>query len=288
MTNLMTYSRSMLQSGFIRSVSSDAVSRRRFLLACAGVASSVVFTPVGEASAATTIDGAVQVHPRDAWGSDLPVKGPLAVEAPGNVRFLLVHHSASSNSYKQATVAKQIRAFYGLHTSTKGWPDVAYNFLVDRFGGIWEGRSGSLTAPVKGDATGGSQGFALLCCFIGDHRDIPPSPEATGAMVRLIAWLAGQYHIDTSPGATTSFVSRGSTRWPAGTSVTTSTIAGHRDMSLTECPGDAAYALVRNRLPEVATRLRWNSPPTIRRSFMRDPRQGRGGRAWPPGQHAQP
>jgi N-acetylmuramoyl-L-alanine amidase len=246
----------MLQPGSARLMTSDAVSRRGFLLACAGVASGVVLTPDGEASAATASDGAVQVHPRDAWGSDLPVKGPLAVEAPGDVRFLLVHHSASSNAYERAAVAIQIRAFYKLHTSTKGWPDVAYNFLVDRFGGIWEGRAGSLTAPVRGDATGGSQGFALLCCFIGDHRDIPPSPEATGAMVRLLPWLAGQYCIDTSPGATTSFVSRGSTRWPAGSHVTTSTIAGHRDMSLTECPGNAAYALVRNCFPEEATRRR--------------------------------
>lgn len=132
---------------------------------------------------------------------------------------------------------------------------MAYNFFVDRFGGLWEGRQGSLTQPVKGDATGGSQGYALLCCFIGDHRVEPPPRPAEEAMVILLTWLADQYGIDTSPGATATFVSRGSSRWPVGASVTTRTIAGHRDMSLTECPGDAGYELV-GRLPELISAAR--------------------------------
>ena len=71
------------------------------------------------------------------------------------------------------------------------------------------------------------------------------------SLVKVLAWLSDRDHIDISPGATTSFVSRGSQRWPAGTPVTTSTIAGHRDMSFTECPGDALYPL----LPELRTRV---------------------------------
>jgi hypothetical protein len=75
-------------------------------------------------------------------------------------------------------------------------------------------------------------------------------------MVALLAWLAERYGIDPRPGATASFVSRGSNRWPAGASVTTATITGHRDMSKTACPGDAAYHLVRNDFPtRVATAL---------------------------------
>jgi hypothetical protein len=97
---------------------------------------------------------------------------------------------------------------------------------------------------VKGDATGGSQGFAQLCCLLGTFTDVPPTAEAHTAVVGLLARLADMYAIDTTPGATTTFVSRGSNRWPAGTSVTTTTIAGHRDMSQTACPGDACYALV--------------------------------------------
>jgi hypothetical protein len=184
----------------------------------------------------------------------------MDVELPGDVRFLLVHHSASSNHYGTGAVSGLIRAFYRLHTGRRGWPDVAYNFLVDRFGGIWEGRSGSVQQPVKGDATGGSQGFALLCCFIGDHRDALPTLEAQQAMISLLGWLADTYGIPTDPGSTATFVSRGSNRWATGTQVTTATIAGHRDMSRTVCPGGAAYGLVRDVFPAAVTAWRTVGP----------------------------
>ena len=192
--------------------------------------------------------GGVDVQPRAAWGADLAPKGPLPEEAAGDVRFLLVHHTASANGYAQAEVPGLLRAFYGLHTGTKGWPDIAYNFLVDRFGQVWEGRMGSLDGPVKVDATGGSQGFAQLGCFIGDHTSEPPTPAALDAMGRLLGALARRYGIDVRPGATATFVSRGSNLHPAGTQVTTPTIVGHRAMSKTACPGDACFRLIPSRL----------------------------------------
>jgi hypothetical protein len=69
-------------------------------------------------------------------------------------------------------------------------------------------------------------------------------------LVNVLAWLSDRYDIDISPGATTSFISRGSQRWPAGTAVSTPTIAGHRDMSFTSCPGDALHPM----LPEIHSR----------------------------------
>jgi len=75
-------------------------------------------------------------------------------------------------------------------------------------------------------------------------------------MVALLAWLADSYAVDTAPGATARFTSRGSNRWPVGAPVTTSTIAGHRDMSHTACPGDASYELVKNTFPQLVTQAR--------------------------------
>jgi len=192
--------------------------------------------------------GGVDVQPRAAWGADLKPTGPLSEEAPGDVRFLLVHHTASPNGYSRAEVPGLLRGFYGFHTTDKKWPDLAYGFMVDRFGQVWEGRTGSLSGPVKGDATGGSQGFAVLCCFIGDHAALPPSAEALDAMGKLLGALAARHGIDVHPGASTSFVSRGSNLHPPGTKVNTPTIAGHREMSKTTCPGDACYPLIRSRL----------------------------------------
>ncbi|MDH4365092.1 MAG: N-acetylmuramoyl-L-alanine amidase, partial [Acidimicrobiia bacterium] len=107
-----------------------------------------------------------------------------------------------------------------------------------------------------GDATGGSQGFAQLCSLIGNFQEGPVTAEQQASLTQLLAWLAERHGIDTTPGATITFVSRGSNKWPAGQQVTAHTIAGHRDMSLTSCPGDQAYALVPETLPAGATMLR--------------------------------
>ena len=137
---------------------------------------------------------------------------------------------------------------------------------MDRFGGVWEGRTGSLAGPVKGSATGGSQGFAQLACFIGDFSAAAPTPAARSSMLALLAVLAERYGVDTRDGAQVSFVSRGSNRWPPGTEVTTRTIAGHRDMSMTACPGDVLYEDVLRHYPTDVTALR-PPPPAARSSW---------------------
>ncbi len=179
----------------------------------------------------------LSIYPRDAWGADLPPKGPIHPETP---KFLLVHHTASPNNYAHASDV--IRTAYFWHTSndpSKGWPDVAYEFFVGRDGDVWEGRKGAMAGPVRADATGGSQGFAQLVCLLGDFTTVQPSAAAQTSLVKVLAWLAMRNDIDTRPGATVSFVSRGSQRFAPGTPVTSTTIAPHRAMSYTGCPGDA-------------------------------------------------
>lgn len=232
-------------------MSEPSVSRRTLLAASA-------LLPAAAVAQATSVRAAdaLPIRPRADWAGRLSPRGLLTVEKAGDVKFLLVHHTASSNAYRNPDVPERLRAMYRYHTGAKGWPDIAYNFLVDRFGTVWEGRMGSLTAPVKGSATGGSQGYAQLACFLGDCSVRPPTSAATGAMLRLLAQLADRYAIDTSPGSRAAFTSRGSNRWPVGQRVMTPTIAGHRDMSLTSCPGDGVYFAVRQIYPAKVTALR--------------------------------
>ncbi len=188
------------------------------------------------------------VRPRSDWDQGNGPTGPIEAEEP---LFLLVHHTAQpGNNYTAEDVPGLLRSMYWFHSGDeKGWSDIAYNFLVDQFGTIWEGRTGSIAGPVRGSATGGNQGFSQLCCFIGNLSESDPTPAATDSMVELLAWLAVQRNIDIQPGATVTFTSRGSNKWPQGTEITTPTIAGHRDMSQTSCPGDKGYAFVTSRLP---------------------------------------
>jgi hypothetical protein len=236
-------------------------TRREFLFTGAAAATALTIAgalvgdterravAAGPAVPAVEVLPGLLIHPRDAWGADLPPKGPLHPETP---KFLLVHHTASPNNYAHATDV--IRTTYFWHTShdpSKGWPDVAYEFFVGRDGDVWEGRKGAMAGPVRADATGGSQGFAQLVCLLGDFTSVLPTAAAQTSLVKVLAWLAMRNQIDTRPGATTSFVSRGSQRWPAGAHVTTTTIAPHRAMSYTGCPGDQFAPLV----PGLATRV---------------------------------
>jgi hypothetical protein len=186
------------------------------------------------------------------WAEGRVPKGPLE---PEQVRFLLIHHTAEpGNGYGMDEVPGLLRGIYDFHTgSSKGWPDLAYNFFVDAFGRIWEGRTGSLKGPVRGSATGGNQGWTQLCCFLGDFQSELPTEAARLAMVSLVAWLADRYDVDVTPGATVSVESLGSNRWPAGSTIDARTISAHREMSMTDCPGDACFEWVRNDLPAAAS-----------------------------------
>jgi len=227
------------------------LTRRQFLGAAA------VFAVVGNGLALPA--RGLTINPRSAWGADLPPKGPLEGE---DVRFLIVHHSASHNGHSAADVPGILRGWYHYHTGPdKGWPDIAYNFVIDSSGGVWEGRQGSLDGAIAGDATGGNQGFTQLVCVIGDTNLAPASGAAHASLVSVLAWLAGRYDVPTAPGAEVTFTSRGSNRWPLGISVTTPTIAGHRDMSKTSCPGDGLYAYVTGSLRADVDVARGGSAP---------------------------
>ena len=219
-----------------------ALSRRSL------VAATVLLPVAGLALGGTSAHAAPPhpaIRPRADWAEGLAPKGPLELE--DDVRFLLVHHTLTPNTDTAERIPERLRSFYRFHTSAeRGWADVAYNFFVDPYGTIWEGREGSLDRPVKGDATGGSQGHALLCCFVGDHTTQAPTPAAMAAMTALLAWLAGRHGLTLAEEVT--FTSRGSSRWREGAQVTTAQVAAHRDMSATECPGDALYPLVASQL----------------------------------------
>ena len=113
--------------------------RRRFLAAAGALALAPAVGVAGPTAAQATTPA---IFPRRAWGGDLPPAGPLAPEP--DVRFLLVHHTVNANDYSPDDVVGLLRAMYRFHTGAeKSWPDIAYNFVVDRFGRIWEARAGS-------------------------------------------------------------------------------------------------------------------------------------------------
>lgn len=200
----------------------------------------------GAVPTADAEDALSRVRPRDHW-TTRPPTGPITEQPREDVRLLIVHHSATGNGYRPEDVPGLLRGFQRYHIR-RGFPDIAYNFLVDRFGTVWEGRAGSLNAPVAGGSSDGAHGYAQLACWIGHHRGASPEPAAVEAMIGLLAALAATYDID--PLAEIPFTPLGSSLWKPGVELLTPTIISHREMSDTECPGDAAHRLVTTVLPK--------------------------------------
>lgn len=237
-----------------------ATTRRQFLATAAVAATGVGLSISGSSARATEMSSTIRVakgldiFPRANWGVKLPPKQGLRAET--SVKFLLVHHTAASNSYRQTQVAQQIRSIYQFHTGSKKWADVCYNFFVDRFGGVWEGRAGSLAGPVEADATGGSQGFAQLVCLLGNFETTRPPTVMVESCAKVLGWLAHRYQIELDQKKTVEFVSRGSNKWKAGAKVTARPISGHRDMSATLCPGKFVYPQLDAEVPRLANNFK--------------------------------
>ncbi len=229
--------------------------------------------PPGSAAAATSTPAIIT---RQQWGADERlVKGTPVVNA--RVRALFVHHTDTINSYSRVQAYAQVRAIYAFHTKVRGWNDIGYNFLVDRYGRVFEGRRGSITAAVMGAHTGGFNTDSLGICVLGTFVAQAPPKAALDALAGVLAWKAAAYGINPRAGVTLTSAGGPYTPYPAGRAVRISALSAHRDVDSTECPGEALYALMpwlRRRVaalltpgligPELsAPTATWGGPPVV-------------------------
>ena len=183
---------------------------------------------------------------REEWGGDACLGG-LAPDRDyaDRVELAFIHHTdhgSNSNGYGPDEGRNLVYAICSYHVNVREWSDIGYNFLVDKYGTIYEGRGGGIEAGVIGAHTGGFNSYSTGIAFVGDHTASAPTDAAQAALRRLAAWKLDVHHVD--PLGTVTVESLGSTKFPEDTIVTFPTVAGHRDASLTSCPGGASYALL--------------------------------------------
>ncbi|MGI8537949.1 MAG: N-acetylmuramoyl-L-alanine amidase [Mycobacteriales bacterium] len=183
------------------------------------------------------------VRSRADWGADESLRRGAPTYAAG-VKAVIVHHTAGSNDYAPADVPRRIRADYAYHVQARGWSDLGYNVVVDKFGGIWEGRAGGLGRATIGSHAAGFNTGTLGVSLLGDMTKALPTPEAVRAVSQVTAYAADTWGFD--PLGTVVLTSGGSPKYAAGKRVTLGRVHGHRDVGLTTCPG-ALY----DRLGEV-------------------------------------
>ena len=179
------------------------------------------------------------VVPRLSWGADESIRrGPPTYAA--DVRFSIIHHTAGSNDYTRAQAPAIVKGIQLYHVQGNGWNDIGYNFLVDRFGTIYEGRFGGIDRNVVGAHALGFNTGSVGIALIGSYGSTQPSKAAQDAIARLVAWRLDLAHVD--PTSFLTFISGGSERYANGIAVVLSAVSGHRDTGFTECPGDALYS----------------------------------------------
>lgn len=186
------------------------------------------------------------------WAKTNPGCSEGPKTAPAGIEYAVVHHTVNSNTYAASDVPAMMASIYAYHTGTNGWCDIGYNFIVDRFGRIWEGRSGGADKAIVGGHASGFNTGSVGVSFLGQYEPgasptaVEPNSAALTAAGRLIGWKLGLYGID--PTGTVAITSGGSNKWKAGTVVTLNRISGHSDVGYTACPGENLYGeLVRIR-----------------------------------------
>ena len=201
-------------------------------------------TTTATRTAAASTDGSPTYTPmpsmvtRSEWGA----RADTGCDSPrygSETRGVTFHHTAGSNSYARSDSKAIVRSTQAYHMSGRGWCDIGYNFLVDKYGQIFEGRSGGVLLQVRGAHAGNYtvNTYDMGVSMIGNLDKVRPTAAMKDATVKLVGWRLG-----------TNFLPAKGTYAIAGHHL--NRIAGHRDVynagirpgTATACPGRYGYA----------------------------------------------
>jgi N-acetylmuramoyl-L-alanine amidase len=195
-----------------------------------------------------TIPPPLRIITRDEWGA--AAVPPRSAPAHGEVRLAFVHHTVNGNDYGPEDSAAIVLAIARYHRNSNRWNDIGYNFLVDRYGQVFEGRAGGIDQPIVGAQAQGWNSYSTGIAAIGTHTVGGQTEAALAALSKLIAWKLAVHGAPVEGQVTVRSAGGEVNRYPAGRNVVFERVSGHRDGDKTECPGDALYA----QLPELRTR----------------------------------
>ncbi|SEC65121.1 Uncharacterized conserved protein, contains LGFP repeats [Nocardioides exalbidus] len=171
------------------------------------------------------------IFSRAQWGADESIRNKSSLRY-GTINGGFVHHTVNANDYTEDQVPAIIRSIYAYHVKSRGWSDIGYNFLVDRFGRIWEGRYGGIDKPVVGAHTLNYNQYSFAMSAIGNYDVVQPTDAMLRAYGQLFAWKLSLSGVD--PASMSQKIG----------SKTFAAINGHRDAGSTACPGRYLYAQI--------------------------------------------
>jgi hypothetical protein len=185
-----------------------------------------------------SMTGSPPLISRAGWGANEAIRRAAPLYAP-SIQLAVVHHTAGSNSYTASQSAAIVRGIEVYHVKGNGWNDIGYNFLVDKYGQVFEGRYGGVDKNVIGAHAEGFNTGSVGVALIGTYQSAAPTAAEKTALVNLLAWRLDLAHVD--PLSTLTYTSGGNARFHAGTPVFLRAVSGHRDTGFTTCPGSVLY-----------------------------------------------
>ena len=157
-------------------------------------------------------------------------------------RGVIIHQIAADPAV--ASSIDLMRALLSYQTNVLGWDDLAYHYVIDADGTIFEGRLGGPTSDV-GRLSGGDTAIHVAVIAPSDGT---PSDAAQNSLVSLLAWLGQAYDITPSG------------QHPVRDSLRLN-IAGHNEAdSAAVDPYPATSSLLpqlRSRIDQSTVRARW-------------------------------
>jgi len=154
---------------------------------------------------------------REEWGAEPP---KYSYNNHPYIDKLTLHHAACCSAENLAEGKSQVRWIQDFHQNGRGWNDIAYHFLVDRGGNIYQGRPETVVGSHVGGANTGNIGVCLLGCYHPPEENCfqTMTPESRQSIMQLFGWISDVYQQN-----------------PA-------TLLGHRDyFGTTACPGNNVW-----------------------------------------------
>ncbi|OZG57517.1 N-acetylmuramoyl-L-alanine amidase [Bifidobacterium tissieri] len=146
-------------------------------------------------TAADAITSAGRIHTREEWWKSGNPARAWKPDNSGHWQGAVVHHTYQpANNYTQAEVPALINGIYVYHNTSNGWGDIGYNLLVDKYGGIWEGRDEGVdnqVVPASNAVGAHARGFNTATfgvVVLGDFTSQAPSEAAINSVSAAIAW----------------------------------------------------------------------------------------------------
>ncbi|MBC2901427.1 FG-GAP-like repeat-containing protein [Streptomyces cupreus] len=177
------------------------------------------------------------------WGASTDYNGTPSYGT--DIKAAVIHHTGvdSDNTLSCAESRARMRTIQQAHFS-QDYFDVGYNFVVDKCGQIFEGRSGGMDLPVIGAHDAGFNTDTLGISYIGNFESAKPTKAALDAIARVVAWKFGMYGIDATSEVTLTSrapLNYSGNKVAEGQQITLPRVFGHRDTNATACPGLNLY-----------------------------------------------